>query len=310
MVWNSLYGNEHVVRAYGLGRPVNEQASELGIARAAFARGFLGDATSGARVAGLLDPFFVDWVSNLPGSVWANAQPSLVAEGLTVGDTEAAAIVPAFGDFDRVKADLGLWIEAVRSELEATHRLNDREPGDLVLAAGNDEADVHNMLAFASVLAARMNGGDRLADAVHGAARLADKVRQIGSGLNPAGYPDEYIAYTYNPALGPMSNNYRELMKDFSSTWLANAQVTYNAAQGTQREFESSYQTITQQMVATNSDYGKRVADLCGGSASRPTTVNCGASGGQVFDSAQQLQSAYRRLRERHRGSRERLCRD
>ena len=89
-----------------------------------------------------------------------------------------------------MKADLGLWIEALRSELEATHRLNDREPRDLALEAGNDEADVHNMLALASVLAARMNGGDRLSDAVHGAARLGDKVRQIGGGLNPAGYPD------------------------------------------------------------------------------------------------------------------------
>ena len=86
------------------------------------------------------------------------------------------------------------------------------------------------MLALASVLAARMNGGDRLSDAVHGAARLADKVRQIGGGLNPAGYPDEYIAYTYNPALGAMSNNYRELIKDFNGNWIANAQTTYMRA--------------------------------------------------------------------------------
>ena len=63
-----------------------------------------------------------------------------------------------------------------------------------------------------------------------------------------------------------------------------------------QRDFESSYQEVTQQLVATNSDYGKRIADLCGGSASRPTTTNCGASGGQVFDTAQQLVSAYRRM--------------
>src|SRR5207247_1865911 len=155
---------------------------------------------------------------------------------------------------------------------------------------------VHNMLAIASVLAARMNGGDRLSDAAHGAARLADKVRQIGSGLNPAGYPDEYIAYTYNPALGATSNNYRELMKDFMGNWGANAQTTYTAAQSIQRDFESSQQNLTQQLAATNADYGKRIADLCGGSASRPTTVNCGASGGQVFDTAQQVQSAYLRM--------------
>lgn len=297
LAWNSVYGNEHSVRAYELARPLNEQVSELGTARAAFARGFLGDATGGARVWGLLDPFFANWASNVPPSVWANPQPSFLQEELSVtGGGKVPTTVPAYGDFDRMKRDLGLWIEATRSELEATHRLNDREPRDLALEAGNDEADVHNMLALASVLAARMNGGDRLADAVHGAARLADKVRQIGGGLNPAGYPDEYIAYTYNPALGATSNNYRELMKDFMSNWEANAQTTYMGAQNVQRDFESSYQAVMQQLVATNSDYGKRVADLCGGSASRPTTTNCGASGGQVFDTAQQLVSAYRRM--------------
>ena len=76
-------------------------------------------------------------------------------------------------------------------------------------------------------------------------ARLADKVRQIGGGLNPAGYPDEYIAYTYNPALRATSNNYKELMKDFMGSWLANARDTYNAAQGIQRDFESSTHAVT-----------------------------------------------------------------
>jgi hypothetical protein len=296
LVWNSVYGNEHMVRAQELARPLAEERSELAIARAAFAHGFLGDSSGGAQVRGLLDPFFVEWASRLPASAWANSQPSMLAEGLTIGGAAASKTVPAYGDFDRMKADLSLWIEALRGELEATHRLNDREPRDLVLQAGNDEADVHNMLALASVLAARMNGGDRLSDAVSGAARLADKVRQIGSGLNPAGYPDAYIAFTYNPALGASSNNYRELMKDFMGSWLTNAQATYNAAQGIQRDFESSLHQVTQQLAATNADYGKRVADLCGGSASRPSTANCGASGGLVFDTAQQLVSAGRRL--------------
>jgi BACON domain-containing protein len=296
LVWNSVYGNEHMVRAYELGRSLTTQRGELATARAAFARGLVGDSGGGARVRGLLDPFFLEWASRLPVSVWANAQPSILSEELAIGGNSASKTVPAFGDFDRMKADLGLWIEALQSELVATHRLSDREPRDLVLQAGNDEADVHNMLALASVLAARMNADDRLSDVVHGAARLADKVRQIGNGLNPAGYPEAFIAFTYNPALGATSNNYRELMKDFMGSWIANARDTYGAAQGIQRDFESSYQQVTQQLVATNADYGKRVADLCGGSASRPSTASCGASGGLVFDTAQQLQSAYRRL--------------
>jgi hypothetical protein len=297
LAWNSAYGNEHMVRASELARPLDEQVRELGIARAAFARGLLGDATGGARVSGLLDPFFADWASKLPAAVWANPQTSVLQEELSLtGGGEPSKTVPAYGDFDRLKRDLGLWIEALRSELEATHRLNDREPQDLALEAGNDEADVHNALALASVLAARMNGGDRLADTARGAARLADKVRQIGAGLNPAGYPDRYIAYTYNPALGATSNNYRELLSEFKNTWLANARSAHDAAQAVQRDFESSYQEVTKQLVATNSDYGKRIADLCGGSAARPTTTNCGVSGGQVFDTAQQLVSAYRRM--------------
>ncbi len=297
LAWNSVYGNEHMVRAYALGRSLTAQRTELGAARAGFARGLLGESTGGARVGGVMDPFFADWASKLPAAVWANPQPSILPEELTVtGGGVSSTTVPPFGDFDRMKADLGLWIEALRSELEATHRLADREPRDLVLQAGNDEADVHNMLALASVLAARMNAGDRLSDAAHAAARLADRARQIGGGLNPAGYPDEYIAFTYNPALGATSNNYRELMRDFMGSWLTNAQATHLAAQGIQRDFESSTQAVAQQLVATAADYGKRVADLCGGSAARATTANCGAGGGLVFDTMQQLQSAYRRL--------------
>ena len=297
LIWNSVYGNEHMVRARALARPLSEQVKALVTARTAFGRGLVGDATGGARVWGLLDPFFVDWASSLPVSVWAKAQPSLLQEELSItGGAEASKTVPAFGDFDRLKADLSLWIEALRSELEATHRLNDREPRDLALEAGNDEADVHNMLALASVLAARMNAGDRLSDAVHGAAHLGDKVRQIVGGLNPAGYPNQYIAYTYNPALGATSNNYNELIKAFHGTWLANALAAHNDADGVQRNFESSYQAVTEQLAATNAEYGARIAELCGGSASRPSTADCGASGGQVFDTAQQVVSAYRRM--------------
>jgi hypothetical protein len=300
LIWNSVYGNERLVRAYALDRPLATQATELAAARTALGRGWLGDTTGGARVRGWLDPFFADWLSRLPASTWSNAQGSLLGEGLFVlgSDPKRAPLktVAPFGDLDRLGSGLGLWIDALRSELDVAHRRNDREPTDLVLQAGHDEADVHIALGLASVLAARMGAGDRLSDTARSAERLVQKVRQIGGGLNSAGYPDSYIAYTYNPALGATSNNYRELMKDFMATWLANAQTTHTSAEAVRRDFESSYQAVTQQLVAVNADYGKRVADLCGGSAARPSITNCGDSGGLVFDSLQQIRSAYARL--------------
>ena len=115
LIWNSVYGNEHMVRAYAARPPARPSSdSELATARAAFARGLLGDSSGGAQVRGLLDPFFAEWASRLPATVWANTQPSMLAEELTVGGAAASKTVPAFGDFDRMKADLGLWIEALR----------------------------------------------------------------------------------------------------------------------------------------------------------------------------------------------------
>jgi hypothetical protein len=63
-----------------------------------------------------------------------------------------------------------------------------------------------------------------------------------------------------------------------------------------QRDFESSYLSLTKELVTVNADDGKKVTDLCGGSASHPSIVGCGQSGGQVFDTNQQIQSAYLRF--------------
>jgi hypothetical protein len=297
LVWNSLFGNEHLVRAYELGRSLDEQHTELDTARAAFAAGYLGDSTGGARVWGILDPFFVNWLAGLPASVWSTPQISLLPEQLEMANApDPSKTVAPFADFARLATDLDLWIQALRNELDAQHRMNADDPEDLVLQAGRDAADTHVSLALAAALQASIGATGKLSSAVGHAGQLSSKVSQIGAGLNPAGYPDQYIAYTYNSALGAASNNYLELMKDLRGNWLANAMTTFAAAQGIQRDFESSFQSLTQQLVAVNSDYGKKIADLCGGGASSPTTLNCGESGGQVFDTAQQIQSAYLRL--------------
>ena len=132
--------------------------------------------------------------------------------------------------------------------------------------------------------------------AVNGASALAQTAARIGSGLNPAGYPDTYIAYTYPPALGSASNNYLELVKDVSGNWLAAATTAYNSAQSTQRDFESTYQNLAKEVTSLNADYGKRVADLCGGSARTPSLTGCGTSTGLVFDTVQQVKSAQLRF--------------
>ena len=75
LVWNGLVGNEHLVRAYALGRTLDEQLTELGAARDAFQRGFTGDSAGGAQVYGMLDPFFLGWMASLPASTWSGTKP-------------------------------------------------------------------------------------------------------------------------------------------------------------------------------------------------------------------------------------------
>lgn len=297
LAWNTLSGNEHMVRAYALGRTLDEQRAELDAARSAFATAVLGANNGGARVAGMLDPLFFAWAMSLPASEWSTDRPSRLPEQLGVGDAPmATSTVAPFGDFEHLGTALDLWIQALRNELGAQHQLNADDPEGLVLAAGRDAADAHVVLALAATLQAHMGAPDKLAKAVGHASQLSAKVDDIGAGLNPAGYPDAYIAYTYAPALGGASNNYLKLMEDFNARWLANASSTFSVAQGTQREFESTYQQINLQLIATNSDYGKRVADLCGGSATAPSLASCGGSGGQIFDTLAQIQSANLRM--------------
>jgi hypothetical protein len=297
LAWNSLYGNEHLVSAYEPGQSLDMQRAELGTARSAFAAGYLGASTGGARVWGILDPFFLNWIAGLPVSTWSSPQLSLLQEGLQVGaDPSTSKTVAPYGDFARLGSDIGLWIEALKNELAAQHRLNANNPQDLVLQAGRDVADAHVALALAGALQARMGTTDKLTAAVGHAADLANKAREIESGLNPAGYSDQYIAYTYTPALKDMSNNYLKLMDDFTNNWLSSADRGATDAHATTREFESSIQALTQQLVQVNADNGKRIVDLCGGSARRPSIVDCGKSDGQVFDTTQQIQSALLRL--------------
>lgn len=296
LAWNSLYGNEHLVNAYQLGQSLETERSELGTARAAFAAGYLGASTGGARVWGMLDPFFLNWITSLPAATWSVPQRSLLQEGLQIGDAQAAKTVAPFGDLTRLASGIDLWIESLKNELAAQHRLNASDPQDLVLQAGRDAADAHIALALAATLQSAMGASGNLTAAVSHAAQLASKVLAIDNGLNPAGYPDQYIAYTYTPALKDTSNNYLALMGDFESNWLANADHAATAAQTATRDFESSIQQLTQQLLQVNADNGKKIAELCGGSASHPTIVSCGASGGQVFDTFQQIKSAYLRM--------------
>lgn len=297
LVWNSLYGNERLVNAYELGLSPEMQGSELDAARVAFSSGLVGASTGGARVWGMLDPFFLNWITSLPTATWSTPQLSMLQEQLQIGaaDQTSRTVAP-FGDFARLSSDLDLWMQALKNELTVQHRLNSSDPQDLVLQAGRDAADAHIALALAAGLEAHIGTQGHLVSAVNHAGELATKVHQIASGLNPAGYTDEYIAYTYNPALKDTSNNYLELMRDFTANWLANADHANQTAQNTNRDFESSMQMLTQQLVQVNADNGKKIADLCGGSASHPTIVNCGASGGQVFDTVQQIKSAYLRM--------------
>jgi hypothetical protein len=297
LVWNNLIGNEHLVRAFALGRSLEEQRTELDAARTAFVEGFLGANRGGARVWGMLAPTFLDWLASVPASTWAIPQSSMLPEELRmVGSAEPATTVAPHGDMRRLAADVSLWIQSLRSLLAARHKLGAGDPEHLALQAGYSAADAHLALGLAATLQTKMGVPDDLSKAVNLNGQLSAKVAEIGAGLNPAGFPDQYIAYTYTPALGPASNNYLKLLEDFNGRWMANANATFTSAQGIQREFESSSAQLTQQLVSMNADNGKRIADLCGGSAAKPTLARCGATSGQVFDTVQQIASANLRL--------------
>jgi hypothetical protein len=296
LAWDNIFANEHLVRAYQLDRPLAMQVTELSTAVDALVKGTLGDNTGGAKVRGILDPFFLKWIASLPTSTWASGQLSLLPEELIAPGRAPSSTVPAFGDFDHLESALALRIQALRDLLQAKHRVAAGSGTDLALEAGQSEVDMHITLALAASLLAQMGGQDRLASIVNGIGALTEKVREIGAGLNPVGFPDSYIAYTYNPALGATSNNYLDLMNDFRTNWLATASNAFTQAASSSRDFESTYQMLAVQLAAVNAEYGKQVADICGGSSAAPTTANCGQSSGQVFDTLQELNAAYLRL--------------
>lgn len=297
LVWNTLLGNEHLVRAFGLGRSLEDQRTELDAARAAFTRGFLGANEGGARVWGAMAPFFLEWLLTQPASTWATPQLSSLPEQLRIaGKADPTSTVEPFGDLARVVANLDLWIQALRAGVAVRHKLHATAPGDVVLEAGRSAAEVHLALALVATLQEKMKSKDTLARAVGHVDQLSTKLQLVANGLNPSGYSDQFIAYTYVPALGAASNNYLKQMDDFNGRWLANAATSYAAAETLQRTFESEQQLITQQLVASNQDSGKRLADLCGTSALTPTLVGCGRSGGLVFDTFQQIETANLRL--------------
>lgn len=297
LVWNTLLGNEHLVRAFGLGRSLDDQRAELDAARTAFVRGFLGANEGGARVWGVMDPFFLEWVLALPSAMWATPQSSALPEQLRIaGKADPVNTVAPFGDLARVVANLDLWIQALRSSVAVRHKLYATAPSDVVLEAGRSAAEVHLALALVATLQETMKSKDTLARAVGHVDQLSTRLQLVANGLNPSGYSDQYIAYTYVPALGAASNNYLKQMDELNGRWLANAATSYAAAETLQRTFESEQQLITQQLVASNQDSGKRLAELCGTSALTPTLEGCGRSGGLVFDVFQQFEMANLRL--------------
>ena len=93
LVWQSLSGNEQLVRASVLEQTLDATIDELVAARASFSRGLFGGDTGGARVWGMLDPFFINWVASIPPAVWSNTRMSWLPEQLKLSaDSRHAAV--------------------------------------------------------------------------------------------------------------------------------------------------------------------------------------------------------------------------
>ena len=121
LVWNSLYGNEHLVNAYELGLSLDMQSTELGTARSAFAAGYLGASTGGARVWGMLDPFFINWITESPG--------------IDLGHAPAVAL--ARGAADRRWRRISKTVRTVRGSRAPRQRPRSLDPGSEERALGS-----------------------------------------------------------------------------------------------------------------------------------------------------------------------------
>jgi Viral BACON domain len=294
LMLQAVVGNEWMARAQSA-VDIDLPTQELALSKAAraFQAGYQTEATGAYPLRGLLDPYFAGWLSKLPPALFSGSQRSFLPEGLNVsGQPSAWSVVPAFADVDRLTAILSAGIRADLEDLLVRHRQAAASPQDLVLQASRTVVAVHIELALAGTLAARLAVKDHVTPAAAPADNLAGEIERISRGFNPAGYQDTYIEYTYNPASGAASNNFKAQLEHFRMLTLPAAKTSYSDALTATRTFESDQNALQTEIATYDDKFGSELAQLCGGSATTPSYERCGSTGGQVFQARQEVVAA------------------
>lgn len=132
--------------------------------------------------------------------------------------------------------------------------------------------------------------------------------RSLATRLNPLGFEDAYVPFSFDPqklALG--TNNFEQLLSVAKRVVGEAAQIETDALSAS-RAYKVQAQAFKDQLEQTRRAYDSELADLCGlavsdipstvSEAERPTQVflRCGESKGRVYDAQQAMKAAVIRL--------------
>ncbi|XXF81521.1 hypothetical protein P2318_05660 [Myxococcaceae bacterium GXIMD 01537] len=299
--WHMLAGNELRVRAHLLNAALPQQQSAAASAATLLQRSAVGDFSGTPPLQGLMSPYFLRWVASLPAEYFATQHLALLPQKLQAPNSNTtlkfveAHSVPAYGDVSWLPGALTRQVQAAVEDLEMRHRLAPGDTGALTVQAERAMADAHISLAAAAALLARTAPADTLTsflETANAVSVLSEKARQLAAGLNPVGISDSYIAYTYNPVAGAISNNFLAQLAEFRAGALARARQAAEEATGAARAFESSQQGMAEELSGQASQYAQRLVALCGGTLNAPAFLECGKSGGEAYEARQEFQAA------------------
>jgi hypothetical protein len=130
---------------------------------------------------------------------------------------------------------------------------------------------------------------------------LAEAFRQSAHGLNPAGYPADFVPFDFNPEQ-PDQDLFQQMART-AEGFLAVASTDEQQLLSDERSFDQSADALSQALEGVQSEAASHLADLCGTSGVDPVTLaGCGGGGGQIAairDEAQAAQAALAEARDR-----------
>ena len=130
--------------------------------------------------------------------------------------------------------------------------------------------------------------GPLLGSAVHFAA-LATVFDRLQRGLNPAGYPPDYVPFDYDPQ-SPTEDLFQQMLQ--AATQQVSSAVTLEGAlRQSSRDFEASSQALDTALLEVASEAQSEVVDLCGSGVDPQTGDGCG-QGGKIGVAYQDMQAA------------------